>query len=167
MAVAPHDISDYLEAARALATRVATAADRIDHEREIPSELTKEIADKGLFRMLLPRSLGGGELDFLDYLRVIEVFAEVDASTAWCINQNNVFATNSARMPEQTAREIWSDQRAVVTNGPPATSVEAIPVDGGYQLTGRWNFSTGIRHATWVAAITPIRYTAHNFQIMT
>lgn len=162
MAVAQHNISDYLEAAHTLAARVATAADRIDHEREIPSELTNEIADKGLFRMLVPRSLGGGELDFLDYLRIIEVFAEVDASTAWCINQNNVFATNSARMPEQTAREIWSDQRAVVTNGPPATSVEAIPVDGGYQLTGRWNFSTGIRHATWVAAITPIRYTDHN-----
>lgn len=162
MAVAQHNISDYLEAARTLATRVATAADRIDRDREIPPELANEIADQGLFRMLLPRSLGGGELDFLEYLRVIEVFAEVDASTAWCMNQNNVFATNSVRMPEQTAREIWSDQRAVATNGPPATSVEAIPVDGGYQLTGRWNFSTGIRHATWVAAITPIKHTDHD-----
>ncbi|MCH7787293.1 MAG: acyl-CoA dehydrogenase family protein, partial [Chloroflexi bacterium] len=161
MAIAQYEIGQYLEVAHALAASVAEAADRIDRDREIPSELIREIADKGLFRMLLPRSLGGGEIDFLDYLRIIEIFAKVDASTAWCMNQNNVFATNSVRMPEQTAREIWSDQRAVVTNGPPATSVEAIPVDGGYQLTGRWDFSTGIRHATWVAAITPIRHIDH------
>ena len=156
MAVAQHNIDYYLDAARALATHVAAATDRIDREREIPSELAGELGDKGFFRLLVPRSLGGAELDFLDYLRIVQVFGEADASVAWCINQNNVFATNSVRMPEQTAREIWSDRRAVVSNGPPISSASAVPVDGGYRLTGRWNFSSGIRHATWVAALTPV-----------
>jgi alkylation response protein AidB-like acyl-CoA dehydrogenase len=95
-------------------------------------------------------------LDHLDFLRILEVFAAADGSVAWCLNQNNVFATNSVRMPEQTAREIWGEQRAVVTNGPPTSAAKAIPVDGGYRLKGRWNFSSGSPHATWIAALTPV-----------
>ena len=150
MAVSERDTSYYLETARALADRVATETDRIDRERQIPSELADEIAGKGFFRLLVPRSLGGAELDYLVFLQIVQLFGEADGSTAWCINQNNVFATNSVRMPEQAAQEIYSDRRAVVTNGPPTSSARAVPVDGGYRLTGRWNFSSGIRHATWV-----------------
>ncbi len=157
MKVAQPSTGYYLEAARGLATRVAAEADRIEREREIPPEIAHEIADKGLFRLLVPRSLGGAELDYPEFLHIIQVFAEADTSTAWCINQNNVFATNSARMPEQTSREIWSDGRAVVANGPPTSSSAAVAVDGGYRLTGRWNFSSGVRHATWVAALAPVR----------
>lgn len=151
-----HDIRYLLDIAHDLTDRVATHADRIDCARQIPSELAEEIADKGFFRLLVPRSLGGAELGHLDFLQILQVFAEVDGSTAWCINQNNVFATASAVMPEQIAREIWGDGRAVVANGPPCPSARAIPVDGGYSLSGRWDFSTGSSHATWVAAIVPI-----------
>ncbi len=157
MAKAQYEIDHYLEAAHALVPSVAEAADRIDREREIPPELAGEIADKGFFRLLVPRSLGGGELAFPDFLRILEVFADADGSTAWCINQNNVFATHSSRIPEQTAKEIWGDTRAVVSNGPPAPSSRAVPVEGGYRLSGRWDFSTGIPHGTWVAALTPVR----------
>ena len=156
MPIAQQDIGYYLDKARELAVSVAANADRIDGERQIPSELAGEIADKGFFRLLVPRSLGGAELEHPDFLRILEIFAEADASTAWCINQNNVFATDSVRMPEQTAREIWDDGRAVVTNGPPNSSTKAIPVDGGYSLSGRWNFSSGSTHATWIAALAPV-----------
>ena len=157
MAIAQYEIGQYLEVAHALAASVAEAADRIDHDREIPSELAGEIADKGFFKLLVPRSLGGSEMDFPDFLRIIEVFAAVDGSTAWCIVQNNVFATHSSRIPEQTAKEIWGDKRAVVSNGPPASSARAVPVEGGYRLSGHWDFSTGIPHGTWVAALTPVK----------
>jgi alkylation response protein AidB-like acyl-CoA dehydrogenase len=118
--------------------------------------LAGEIADQGFFRLLMPRSLGGAELEHPDFLRILEVFAAADGSVAWCLNQNNVFATNSVRMPEQTAREIWGEKRAVVTNGPPTSAAKATPVDGGYRLKGRWNFSSGSPHATWIAALTPV-----------
>ena len=141
----------FVDAARELALRVAKAADRIDRDRELPQELANAIADGGLFRLLVPRSLDGGEMDYLEFLSIVQTFAEADGSTGWCINQNNVFGTVSAFMPEQTAREIWSDRRAVVANGPP-TRAEAVPEGDGYRLTGRWNFSSGFRHATWLAA---------------
>ena len=156
--MAQYDIENMLDTARELAGRVAANADRIDCERQIPAELSAEIADEGFFRLLVPRSLGGAELDHPDFLRILQIFAEADGSTAWCINQNNVFATASVIIPEQTAREIWSDARAVVANGPPEPSTQAIPVDGGYRLSGRWNFSTGSPNATWVAALTPVAH---------
>ena len=156
MASAQNNSGSYLTAARELAPRVAAAADDIDRERELPEKLFTELADNGFFRLLVPRSLGGGEIDYLEHLSIVQTFAEVDGSTAWCINQNNVFATVSAKMPEPLAREIWDNPRAVVANGPP-TNASAVPVSGGYRLTGRWNFSSGCRHATWMAAVAPVK----------
>jgi alkylation response protein AidB-like acyl-CoA dehydrogenase len=157
MAITQHDLSYYLNAAGELARRVAENADRIDEECQIPAELAAEMADRGFFRLLLPRRLGGAELGHPDFLRILEIFAAVDGSTAWTLNQNNVWSTNSVRMVDQTAREIWQDQRAVVSNGPPTASAVAVPVDGGYRLSGRWFFSSGSSHATWIGALAPVR----------
>lgn len=156
MTVVSHDIEYYLDAARDLAVRVAAEANRIDADRRIPAELAAELADRGFFRLLLPRSFGGAELPHPDFRRILDVFAEADGSTAWCINQNNVFSTDCVRIPEETAREIWGEERAVVTNGPPSSSARAVPVDGGYKLNGHWDFSSGSTHATWIAALTPV-----------
>ena len=154
--MAERDTCLYLDIAREMARRAAEAADRIDDERRLPPDLAADMADKGLFRLLVPHSLGGHELDFLDYLAIIDVFARADGSTAWCVNQNNVFATDSVRMPVETAREVWADPRAVISNGPHTPATVAVPTQGGYRVTGRWNFSSGIRHANWVAALAPL-----------
>ena len=151
-----HDIDHYLKLAGPLAEQVASLADHIDRDRQMPAELANNLADAGFFRLLLPQSLGGAELAHPDFLRILEVFAGADASVAWCLNQNNVFSTSSVRMDQGTAREIWAEPRAVVTNGPPTSASIAVPVDGGYRLSGHWNFSSGSDHATWIAALAPI-----------
>ena len=150
------DLARYLPSARRFAQQVAAAADRIDAERQMPPELASDMADAGFFRLLLPRALDGAELPHPDFLRILEIFAGVDASVAWCLNQNNVFATSAARMPPDTARQIWREPRAVVTNGPPTPACRAVPVPGGYRLNGRWNLSSGSDHATWIAALAPV-----------
>jgi len=156
MALPQHDLDYYFDTAHELAQSVAVQADRIDEERQIPAELAAEFADKGFFRLLMPKSLDGAQLDHPDFLRIVEIFADVDGSTGWCINQNNVHATNGLRMTPEAAQEIYADDRAVVTNGPPSSSVKAVPCDGGYRLSGRWDFSSGFTHATWIAALAPI-----------
>ena len=135
---------------------VSTVTDQIDKQRRIPVEVSNEIADRGYFRLLMPRSLGGAELEHPDFRRIVRIFAEADASVGWCINQNNVFSTNSVRVAPETADEIWTVRRNVVTNGPPMPQTRAEIVDGGYRLSGRWNFSSGYPHATWLAALTPV-----------
>ncbi len=156
MAFPQHDLNYYFDTAHELAEKVAANADQIDIDRQIPTELTNELADKGFFRLLLPKSLGGAQLAHSDFLKILEIFAAEDGSTAWCINQNNVFSTNSLRMPQGIAEEIYAEARAVVTNGPPDSSARAVPCDGGYKLSGRWNFSSGITHASWIAALAPV-----------
>ena len=149
------DIAHYIEIAHEIAAQIPELGDRIDTGRRIPEEITDRMADEGLFRLLIPKSLGGAELAHPDFLKIVRIFAEADASAGWCVNQNNVFSTNSARVPEETAQEVWTVWRNVVTNGPPMPYTRADVVDGGYRVSGRWNFSSGIPHATWVAALTP------------
>jgi alkylation response protein AidB-like acyl-CoA dehydrogenase len=141
-----------LEAARKLAPLIRSSADETDARRELPRPLFEAIADAGMFHLAVPRSLGGAELDAPTYVEVIEELGKADASTAWAVNQGAIYATYAARMPPEAARKIWIDPpRAVVANTPAATA-RAIVVPGGYRVTGRQGFSTGCRHATWVAA---------------
>ena len=141
-----------LERAHALVPQISALADRIDADRELPPELSEALIGDGIFRLLVPRSLGGEEMDWLEYLDVVRTIAEADGSTGWCVNQGAVFATTSSRCPEPLAKEVWGDPRTVVGNGPPQ-GAESVPVDGGFRLTGNWMFSSGCRHANWIAAV--------------
>ncbi len=133
----------------AIVSRIAASSPDINDERQIPPALANAMADQGLFRLLVPASVGGGEIDFLKYLAMTQAIAAADGSAAWSFNQNNVLGSIAAFMPESLAKAIWSAPNAVVCNGPPQhTTVTS--VDGGHTLTGRWNFSSGSRHATWV-----------------
>src|SRR5216117_3808229 len=148
----PNETQSPLDAARKLAPMVRSCADETEAERELPRPLFEALADAGFFHLAVPRSLGGGELDLPTYIQVIEELGKADASTAWAINQGAIFATYAARMPPAAARAIWIDTpRAVVANTPGATA-KAVVVPGGYRVTGRQGFSTGCRHASWVAA---------------
>ena len=141
-----------LEAARALGPLIRSSAPETEAQRELPRPLFEAMADAGLFWLALPRALGCPELDLPAYVRVIEEIGKGDASTGWVTNQVAIFATYAARMPREAARAIWIDPpRSVVANTPLA-SAQAIVVPGGYRVTGRQGFSTGCRHATWLAA---------------
>ncbi|HEU5320002.1 MAG TPA: acyl-CoA dehydrogenase family protein [Methylomirabilota bacterium] len=141
-----------LEAARKLVPLIRSCADETEAARELPRPLFEALADAGLFRLALPRAVGGTELDLPTYVQVIEEIGKADASTAWIVNQGAIFATYAARMPRDVARAIWTDTpRSVVANTPAATA-QAVVVPGGYRVTGRQGFSTGCRHAAWLAA---------------
>ena len=141
-----------LETARKLAPLIRSSAPETDAQRELPRPLFEAMADAGLFRLALPRTLGGAEMDLPSYIQVIEELGRADASTAWVTNQVSIFATYAARMETAAARAIWIDTpRSVVANTPQANA-QAIVVPGGYRVTGRQGFSTGCRHASWLAA---------------
>ncbi len=146
------DVLSPLAAARQLVPQIRAYAEEIEAERELPRPLFEALADAGMFHLAMPRALGCPELDLPTYIQVIEELGKADASTAWVINQGAIFATYSSRMPHTMARAIWIDPpRSVVSNTPAATA-EAVAVPGGYRVTGCQGFSTGCRHATWVAA---------------
>ena len=141
-----------LDAARKLVPAIRSSVEAIEQARELPRALFEAIADAGLFHVALPRSLGCPELDFPTYVQMVEEIGKADASTGWIVNQGAIFATYAARMPLDVARSIWIDvPRSVVANTP-APTAQAIVVPGGYRVTGRQGYSTGCRHAAWLAA---------------
>jgi alkylation response protein AidB-like acyl-CoA dehydrogenase len=140
-----------LERARELAPKIRAAADQIEAERELPRSLFEAIADAGLFHLALPRSLGCPEIDLPSYIEVIEELGKADASTGWVVNQCSIYATYAARMPRHVARTLWIDTPRSVVANTPAPTATAIVVPGGFRVTGRQGFSTGCRHASWLA----------------
>src|SRR6058998_1532126 len=150
-----------LDAARKLAPQIRACADAIEAARELPRPLFEALADAGFFHLAVPRSLGGGELDLPTYIQVIEELGKADASTAWAINQGAIFATYAARMPHAAARAIWIDTPRGVVSNTPIPSAQAVVAPGGYRVTGEQGFSTGCRHASWVAAHAQIIENGH------
>ena len=141
-----------LQAARELAPLIRASADEIDANRELPRPLFEAIADAGMFHLALPRAIGGAEIDYPTYVQVLEEIGKADASTAWIVNQCATFSTYAARMSPEVARTIWIDTPRSIVSNTPAPNAQAVVVSGGYRVTGRQGFSTGCRHASWVAA---------------
>ena len=137
--------------ARDLGPAIAAAADEIERSQCIPEPLLTQIHDARLARILLPRSVGGDQLEPWTYLGAIEEISRHDGSVGW-----NLFVANSAALiapfiPLPTARAIFADPRAWVAWGPP-NQCKAQAVAGGYRVSGEWHFASGCRQATWMGA---------------
>jgi alkylation response protein AidB-like acyl-CoA dehydrogenase len=140
-----------LARARAVAPLLAAAGDRIEAARALPADVLEALHEARLFRLLLPRSLGGDELDFPTLAAVTEEIAASDASTAWCLGQGAGCAMSAAALAPEVAREVFGPREAVLAWGAGAAGT-AKPVEGGWLVDGTWTFASGIRHATWVGA---------------
>ncbi|MCZ0944664.1 MAG: acyl-CoA dehydrogenase family protein [Gammaproteobacteria bacterium] len=148
------------ETATAVAERlrasVAGAADANDANRALTDALVRQLKAAGAFRLLIPGRYGGLEAPFPDFLKALQVYAEADASTAWCISQGAVIGTTSVWLAEAQIRAIWSDPDACIANGPPGPC-EAERRGDSWILNGRWGFSSGCRHATWMTGALKVR----------
>ena len=142
---------DYLDRAGALAPLMAQSVDAIESNRRLPETLVAAMHAAGMFRMLLPRAYGGGEIDPLTFLRVIEKVARIDGSTAWVLCQTSVTAMVAAHLAPEVAREIWDDPKALLAWGP-SPDARAVATEGGFRVSGNWAFASGCRHATWLGA---------------
>jgi len=142
---------DPLARARELGPAITANADEIERTRRIPEPLLGRLHDSRLFRMLLPRSAGGDETDPMVYMAALEELARHDASIGWNTFTGNSSALIAAFLEPSVNRAIFADPRTVVSWGPPNAS-RATAVDGGYRLTGRWDFSSGCRQANWLGA---------------
>ena len=146
---------DHVARARDLGPEIAAAADEIERSQAIPEPLLTHIHNARLARMLLPRSVGGDELDPWTYLHAIEEISFHDGSVGW-----NLFVANSAALiapfiPLETAQEIFADPHAWISWGPPNQyTAQAVP--GGYRVSGEWHFASGSRQANWLGAHCPV-----------
>lgn len=137
--------------ARGLRGVLEAAAPEIDAACALPPAVVERLHEERMFRMLLPRSLGGAELDPASFMRAVAAIAEGDASVAWCIGQNSGCSMAAAYMDPDAAKEVFGDPRAVVAWGfPQGPDCRAVPVPGGWRVNGTWAFASGNRHSTWL-----------------
>lgn len=148
--------ADLIARATALQPRLAAAAHRIEQQGELPADIVAALHEARLFRMLLPRALGGYQIGPATFFRVIEALARADASTAWCVGQAGGCAMSAAFMAPEAAAEIFGPANAVMASGPPSKTGRAVIVDGGYRVSGTWSLASGIHHATWVGGHAPM-----------
>lgn len=140
--------SSSLDAARAVAPLIREHADIIESERRLPEPVVNALMTAGIFKLLAPRTLGGGEADPVTVCRVIEELSEADGSTGWCAMLGISYGLFGGLVPERAAQEIFADPGAIVA-GSFRPSGTARTTEDGYVVSGRWPFGSGIMHSTW------------------
>jgi len=139
-----------IERARALAPLIAREADEIERTRRLTQPVVSALIENGLYRVLLPQSTGGTEAPPEIFMQMLEEVAKADASTAWCLGQCSVCAMTAAYLDPDAAHEIFAQPTDILAWGAISGEVQAVP--GGYRATGRWNFASGSRQASWLGA---------------
>jgi alkylation response protein AidB-like acyl-CoA dehydrogenase len=139
-----------IERARALAPLIASEADAIERNRRLTEPVVSALIENGLYRALLPQSVGGAEAPPEVFMQMLEEIAKADASTAWCLGQCNVCAMTSAYLDADTAREVFAAPDSILAWGAIAHAVQVVP--GGFRITARWDFASGSRQANWLGA---------------
>ena len=144
-----------IASARRLIPLLWEAGPAIDAGRELPREVLDAMHAAGMFRLLVPRSLGGVELVPPTYVQCVEAIAIGNASAAWCMNQNSGCSMTAAYLAPDVARRIFGGARDVLAWGQARGRARADKVAGGWRVTGTWLFASGSRHATWLGAHCP------------
>ncbi|QDW41474.1 acyl-CoA dehydrogenase [Bradyrhizobium sp. KBS0727] len=141
---------DLVERARALQPLIAGDADEIERTRRLTPAVTSALIENGLYRSLLPQSLGGSEAPLETFMQMEEEIAKADASTAWCLGQCSVCAMTAAYLDPDAANEVFNTAPGILAWGAIAHEVQAVP--GGYKASARWDFASGSRQASWLGA---------------
>lgn len=139
-----------IERARAMVPLIASEANEIERTRRLTPDVVNALIENGLYRALLPQSLGGSEAPPEIFMQMLEEIAKADASTAWCLGQCSVCAMIAASLDHDTAHEIFNAAPGILAWG--ALAHEARVVAGGYRVTARWDFASGSRQASWLGA---------------
>ena len=150
----PREI-DWVARARTVAPLIASDADRTERDGRVTSEVMAAMHEAELFRLCLPRSMGGGEASPMTLLGAVSTVAAADASTAWCLGQGLGCSLSAAFLAPDVSREIFGAPDSVLAWGPFNRRERVAAADGGYRLSGRWSYASGIRNATWYGAHTP------------
>ncbi|TFH27990.1 MAG: hydrolase, partial [Myxococcales bacterium] len=138
-----------LTAIAALAPLVRSHSDLIERERKLPQAALDPLIEAGVFRMCVPRSLGGLEVDVTTLLSAIEEVARADGSAGWCTMIGATSGLISGYLEPSIAREIYGDARGV-TGGVFAPRGHARLQNDTYVASGRWPFASGVGHCNWL-----------------
>jgi indole-3-acetate monooxygenase len=135
---------------RKLAPDIVSRVAEIDALCQLPSDLVEALRAIGIFRMLVPQSRGGLELDLPSALEIIRVLAKIDASVGWnamIANGGAIFAT---LLPAEIYDRFYKNGPDTIIAGSIQPAGTAEKVGSHWRVKGRWPFASGCRHAEWM-----------------
>src|SRR6478672_13726116 len=159
-----HQASGAQQAARAVIAGVTELlpalrqrAQETEDARVVPAESVKALEETGFFKLLQPRAYGGLEADPVTFFTAVRLIAGACGSTGWVASVVGVHPWQLALFPPQAQDDVWGADPATRMSSSYAPTGKAKLVKGGgevggggYQLNGRWSFSSGCDHASWV-----------------
>ena len=138
-------------AAKALRPQIVAARDEMDRHRRLPPSLVEAMDDAGLFRAYMPSSLGGPEVDPVTAFHIVEELAMSDGSVGWCAFIAGSLSLFTGWLETPVARELFGTPPALRGAGSFRPLGTARITDGGYAVTGQWDFASGCLHSNWLA----------------
>jgi 3-hydroxy-9,10-secoandrosta-1,3,5(10)-triene-9,17-dione monooxygenase len=139
-----------IEAVRELLPAFRERAQEAEDARRLPAESVKALQEAGVFRLLQPARFGGYEADPMTFYTAIRLIAGACGSTGWVSSVVGVHPWQLALFPAQAQDDVWGQDPNTRMSSSYAPTGRATLVEGGYRLSGRWSFSSGCDHCTWV-----------------
>ncbi|MEV5833233.1 3-hydroxy-9,10-secoandrosta-1,3,5(10)-triene-9,17-dione monooxygenase oxygenase subunit [Nocardia sp. NPDC052112] len=146
-----------LDRVRDLLPAIRERAAETDLQRRVPEASIRELTEAGVFRMLQPSRFGGDEASPVAFYEVIRTIAAACPSTGWVSSVLGVHPWQLALFPLRAQEEVWGENSDTLISSSYAPTGRLTPVEGGYEVSGRWSFSSGCDHAQWafLGALAP------------
>jgi 3-hydroxy-9,10-secoandrosta-1,3,5(10)-triene-9,17-dione monooxygenase len=139
-----------LDAIRDLLPQIRERAEEGERLRVVPESSIKDLESAGFFRLLQPKRYDGLESDPIDFFTAVKLIAGADGSTGWVSSVLGVHPWQVALFPDEAQQAVWGEDANTRLSSSYAPTGKATLTDGGYRLSGKWSFSSGCDHATWV-----------------
>ena len=139
-----------LDAVRDLLPQFRERAEEAERLRVVPESSIKDLEASGFFRLLQPKRFDGLESDPVDFYAAVRMIASACGSTGWVSSVLGVHPWQVALFHDKAQQAVWGEDTSTRLSSSYAPTGKALQVEGGYQLSGRWSFSSGCDHATWV-----------------
>jgi alkylation response protein AidB-like acyl-CoA dehydrogenase len=136
-----------------MAPAISRRAGEMEAQRCIPRDLVDTLQSVGVFRLFVPRSHGGLELDLPAGIRIIEALARIDGSVGWTAMIGSTIHIIAGLLPRETYERIYGNGPDVLFAGSSQPVGTAEAADDGWRVKGRWPFASGCLHADWMIAM--------------
>ena len=141
--------ADLVVRAEALVPVLRERAAQCEAENKVPDATIRDFQDAGFFKILQPGRYGGYEMDPEAFYAVQMKVAEGCMSSAWVLGVVAVHNWQLALFHPQAQEDVWADDPTTLISSSYMPRADVTPVDGGFRITGRWGFSSGVDHCEW------------------
>ena len=148
--------ADLLASLEKLVPAIAERAHEAEQTGRIPQETIDSLQQIGLFRAVVPASMGGLEVEFPTVPKIFRLLGRGCMSTAWCMGFLVYHNFQFAHFGQQAQQEVWGTDAQTMAPGQVMPSGKAVEVEGGYRVSGRWGYATGILHGDWMLFSAPV-----------